>query len=204
MFIVKQGFFLRIFLTILIAFVSILGDMGLQNGKSEIVRAVCDNLTHASVGGLTWTLVLLLSKKYVVNNMSSVVICFFMSSFIDIDHFISAGSWDINDATHLNHRPFLHCSTIPVTLWIIMNLISNTLNMPNLITYAWMMLVSFMSHHVRDGNRRGLWFWPFGSTQPIPYYLYLSICMAIPYLVQWIMAWQLSRDIETLSRMNIV
>lgn len=92
----RTGFALRLFLTSLIGFVSFLGDKGLQNGKTEIVRAISDNLTHATVGGLTWTLVLLLSKKSVVNNIDNVIACFFVSSFIDADHFISAGSWDIH------------------------------------------------------------------------------------------------------------
>lgn len=92
----RQGLLLRVFLTSLIGLVSFLGDKGLQNGKSEIVRAISDNLTHATVGGITWTLVLVLSKKSVVDNLGSIVICFFMSSLIDIDHFITAGSWDIN------------------------------------------------------------------------------------------------------------
>lgn len=65
-------------------------------------------------------------------------------------------------------------------------------------------MASFMSHHVRDGNRRGLWFWPFGSTQPIPYYLYLSICMVLPYFIQWIMNMQLPKDADALTYVNIV
>ena len=85
-----------------------------------------------------------------------------------------------------------------------MTLISKAENIPSLIVYAWMILGSFMSHHVRDGNRRGLWFWPFGSTEPIPYYLYLTICMILPYFIQWIMDWQLTKDTENLSFSNIV
>ncbi|XP_011494071.1 PREDICTED: transmembrane protein C5orf28 [Ceratosolen solmsi marchali] len=194
----KQAFIQRAFLTGLIGIVSVLGDKGLQNGKSEIVRAISDNLTHAIVGGITWTLVLVLSKQSLTENLRRIITCFFMSSLIDVDHFITAQSWDINDATHINHRPFLHCTTIPVLIWIIMYLIYKLFNIPILITYSWMILASFISHHLRDGNRRGLWFWPFGSTQPIPYYLYLSLCMVFPYFIYWIMNWQLTKHTEEL------
>lgn len=100
------------------------------------------------------------------------------------------------DATHIHYRPFFHNTSLPIALWILMFLISKLTNAPNLIIYAWMMFVSFISHHVRDANRRGLWFWPFGSTQPIPYFWYLAICMALPYFVQYMMEWQLAYDIN--------
>lgn len=92
----KQGLIFRLFLTSLIGFVSFLGDKGLQNGKTEIVRAISDNLTHATVGGITWTLVVVLTKKSILDNLTRIVACFLMASLIDVDHFIAAGSWDIN------------------------------------------------------------------------------------------------------------
>ena len=49
--------------------------------------------------------------------------------------------------------------------------------MPYLVT------VSVVSHHIRDGHRRGLWFWPIGSTKPIPYGLYLVIITIFPALI---------------------
>ncbi|XP_014230849.1 transmembrane protein 267 [Trichogramma pretiosum] len=202
--IIKQGLLLRLFFTSVIAFVSFLGDLGLHYGKTEIVRAISDNLTHAIVGGATWALILVLFKKSVIENIENVIICFFMSSFIDIDHFIAASSWDINDATHLRHRPFLHCTTIPIFLWGLMSFLYKITHASKWITYGTMILASFLSHHVRDGNRRGLWFWPFGSTQPIPYYLYIVICILLPYTLQLLMSWQLSKDDDITSSINVV
>jgi hypothetical protein len=43
--------------------------------------------------------------------------------------------------------------------------------------------VSFFTHHIRDSCRRGIWLWPFGSTPPIPYYLYVLTILALPYLI---------------------
>ena len=50
-------------------------------------------------------------------------------------------------------------------------------------------LTAVLSHHIRDANRRGLWFWPFGSTPPIvPDILYMTLISMIPLLV-----WQIKK-----------
>ena len=98
----------------------------------------------------------------------------------------------------------MHCTTIPLVLWMTLNYISKIMNIPILLTYAWMIFGSFLSHHIRDGNRRGLWFWPFGSTPPIPYNLYLTACMALPYFIEWTMVWQMKERNRSLSNVNIV
>ncbi|XP_015430695.1 PREDICTED: transmembrane protein C5orf28 [Dufourea novaeangliae] len=183
----KKEVFMRLVLTVAISICSIIGDQGLKNGKSTVSRAIFDNITHAIVGGLTWAVILNLSKKSLTQYFPSIVCCFLLSSFIDVDHFIAAWSWKINDATHLEKRPFLHCTTVPIVLWFLMNFYSNVFNYPKLSYYSWIVLASFLSHHIRDGTRRGLWFCPIGSTQPIPYYLYLSMSMMLPHILQWLM-----------------
>ncbi|KAK9304829.1 hypothetical protein QLX08_003902 [Tetragonisca angustula] len=99
-----------------------------------------------------------------------------------------ACSWKLSDATHLEKRPFFHCTTLPITAWLMMNFYASVFNSPKLSYYSWIILASFLSHHIRDGTRRGLWFCPIGSTQPIPYYLYLSMSMMLPHVLQWLMA----------------
>ncbi|XP_064214056.1 transmembrane protein 267 [Tribolium castaneum] len=42
---------------------------------------------------------------------------------------------------------------------------------------------SFVSHHTRDATRRGFWFYPFGSTPPIPYFLYVGMTCFLPPVV---------------------
>lgn len=68
-----------------------------------------------------------------------------------------------------------------------LNFYSSVFNYPKFSYYSWIILASFLSHHIRDGTRRGLWFCPIGSTQPIPYYLYLSMSMILPHVLQWLM-----------------
>ena len=86
---------LQVIFTSLIGIISYIGDKLLQQ-DSEVIRAFSDNLTHATVGGLTWLLVLILSKKSILQNISSVILCFFISSFLDLDHFLVARSWRLH------------------------------------------------------------------------------------------------------------
>ncbi|XP_032680176.1 transmembrane protein 267 [Odontomachus brunneus] len=181
----KREIWLRAVLTCAIGACSMLGDLGLKYGKSEAQRAVFDNATHAVIGGLTWTLIIVLSRKSFVRNLNAIFSCFLLASFIDLDHFIAAHSWHIHDATHLEKRPFLHCTTVPFILWLLLILLSGIFHSPELEQSSWIILAAFLSHHIRDGTRRGLWFCPFGSTPPLPYYLYVSLEMSLPYLLYW-------------------
>lgn len=90
----QRKLILQLIITSLIGIISYIGDRLLQQ-KSEIVRAVSDNLTHATVGGLTWSLILILSKRSVLQNIYKVFLCFFIASFVDVDHFLIAGSFRI-------------------------------------------------------------------------------------------------------------
>lgn len=87
---------IRTLLTCAIGACLILGDYGLKYGKSESERAIFDNATHATIGGLTWMLIVVLSRKPLVRNLNSIFSCFLLASFIDVDHFIAARSWHIH------------------------------------------------------------------------------------------------------------
>ncbi|XP_076245409.1 transmembrane protein 267 [Calliopsis andreniformis] len=206
MFLGKREVFSRVILTGAIGICSYIGDQGLEHSKSAVRRAIFDNVTHAIVGGLTWTVILNLSKKSLAQNFSSVLWCFFLSSFIDADHFIEAWSWKLSDATHLKKRPFMHCTTLPIALWLMLNFYSTLFNHPKVSYYSWITLASFLSHHIRDGTRRGLWFYPIGSTQPIPYYLYLCMSMMLPHVLQWLMIPSIheSKDYDNVTLIDVV
>lgn len=106
MFLGKRDVLSRVILTAAIGICSFIGDQGLKDGKSEVSRAIFDNATHAIVGGLTWAVVLNLSKKSLVQNFSSIFWCFFLSSFIDVDHFIAACSWKLSVSDIITCYPF--------------------------------------------------------------------------------------------------
>lgn len=80
-------------------------------------------------------------------------------------------------------RPPLHCTTLPLIILGGCLAVGWFYDSPKVWRFGWLTWVSIFSHHVRDGFRRGIWLWPFGSTPPIPYYLYLVIILALPYLV---------------------
>lgn len=44
---------------------------------------------------------------------------------------------------------------------------------------------AFVTHHLRDANRRGLWFAPFGSTRPIPDFLYIALVVVTPFVLMF-------------------
>lgn len=96
MFLGKRETFSRVVLTGAIGICSFIGDQGLKHGKTAATRAIFDNVTHAIVGGLTWAVILNLSKKSLAQNFSSIFWSFCLSSFIDVDHFIAACSWKLS------------------------------------------------------------------------------------------------------------
>ena len=66
-------------------------------------------------------------------------------------------------------------------------------NVSYLQSLPYLFAVAVISHHLRDGYRRGLWFWPLGSTPPLPYWLYIVCTMALPYFVR-----EIKRSLEKL------
>lgn len=92
----KWNLILKIGLTVLIGISSFMGDMSLKYVQTAVARAILDNLTHAVVGGLTWSLILILSKKSFVQNLHNIFLSFALSSFIDMDHFLAARSWKLS------------------------------------------------------------------------------------------------------------
>ncbi|CAB3988487.1 transmembrane 267-like [Paramuricea clavata] len=101
-----------------------------------------------------------------------------MASAIDLDHFVMAKSYTLKDALSLPKRPPLHSTSILIPILPIMFIIA--LYYPLLSMLPFIATISVVSHHVRDGHRRGVWFWPVGSTPAIPYWLYLLIIILLP------------------------
>ena len=87
------------------------------------------------------------------------------------------------DALHLQNRPFLHSTTV---VFIVVPLLEVFLaqNIPYLQSLPYLFAIAIISHHLRDGHRRGLWFWPIGSTPAIPYWLYVVCIVALPYFIK--------------------
>lgn len=55
--------------------------------------------------------------------------------------------------------------------------------MPGCQKVALLIFTAFLSHHIRDAHRRGIWFCPFGSTPPISKWCYISITCLLPHVI---------------------
>lgn len=90
----------------------------------------------------------------------------------------------MQEATKLRHRPFLHCSTIPLVIFALSWLLQNVISHRHTV-WITIILCAFISHHIRDSTRRGLWLWPFGHTKPLPYLAYIGITQALPHILAY-------------------
>jgi hypothetical protein len=119
------------YIIILLALVSTTGDYIVTHTKLHLFQALFDNATHAAIGGLSWFFVCINFKnRSHLQTLFEIGACAGIASLIDVDHFVSARSFYLKvrrqncvglhcetvfqDATSLQKRPPLHCSTFPL------------------------------------------------------------------------------------------
>ncbi|XP_065658027.1 transmembrane protein 267-like [Hydra vulgaris] len=154
-------------------------DVFVSLAYSRWLKVLCDEIGHGVIAALSWVVVVNYDFRYFLQ----IVLSGFFGVVIDVDHFISAKSWSLMMAGNLPDRPFLHNSVILVILVIICIFILY-IKKQQLIDLALILFVSVSSHHLRDANRRGMWFGHFGSTRVIaPGLLYASLICFIAIFV---------------------
>lgn len=92
-----------LFFSVLNGAICVFGDELVKyNANSLIIRAICDNLTHALCGLLSAIIITLDENKRInwTERLSLIGFCAAISSFIDLDHFLAAKS------IKLSARPF--------------------------------------------------------------------------------------------------
>lgn len=95
--------------------------------------------------------------------------------------------YSLQRAISIDRRPFFHFTTIPLALMILMIPLHQWLHSPRLNVWLSVLVSAFLCHHTRDAARRGFTLWPFGTTKPLSYPLYIASVMAIPFLTdKWI------------------
>ncbi|XP_053388142.1 transmembrane protein 267-like [Mercenaria mercenaria] len=173
-----------VFLEILLLIVCYLGDTLLQHPvvKQQFVVALTDSLTHGIVGGISWAIVC--DLKFKKQECLECILCLVLAMLVDTDHFLSARSFSLKAALSLPARPPFHATTLVILVDITLVIVAAILKSQNLILGAMIFTTAWVSHHVRDGHRRGLWFYPFGETAAIPKPLYLGIILAFPLLMK--------------------
>ena len=145
------------------------------------LHVLLDNGSHCMIGLLS-CLIFSIPNISVLNLLLSA----FISSFIDIDHFISAKSFSLEDAVSLPRRPFMH-NTLTLLLINLIILIYFILYNPKLYDFAAIIFMAWFSHHLRDANRHGLWFGYEVSTPPINDHLYIGAICALPLLLRFLL-----------------
>jgi hypothetical protein len=70
---------------------------------------------------------------------------------------------------------------------------------PTKINWALMFFISWFSHHIRDANRRGMWFGTLFTSPAIPDYWYLSIITCTPLFLRVLIS---TKFILSLKRSN--
>uniref|UniRef100_A0A4W3HLC8 Transmembrane protein 267 n=1 Tax=Callorhinchus milii TaxID=7868 RepID=A0A4W3HLC8_CALMI len=161
------------------------------------LRALSDNAVHGAVGLWSWAIVVGLKKR---SDLYEVVLAGLLSSAVDADHFLAAGSLSLKAALLLPQRPPLHCSTVIPVVAFSMRLFMWLFRLKDSWCFLpWMVTISWVSHHIRDGARRGLWFCPFGNTAPVPYWLYIAITSSFPHLCSVLMYLTGTRETMSMS-----
>lgn len=76
----------------------------------------------------------------------------------------------------------MHCSNILLILAVLFvvgaELRSFALHMSIATVFT-----AIASHQIRDAQRRGFWFRPFGDTPALPYAVYVALTVALPFAV---------------------
>ncbi|EEY67141.1 uncharacterized protein PITG_04076 [Phytophthora infestans T30-4] len=155
----------------------------------KLLRHFVDSLAHGSVAFCCWAVFLLQTEKFSESGDSTLQLvrkCFLngiTASLLDIDHFIAAGALNLAKATHLHGRPFGHSVTFIIAVVWLVTRYSKKCQARKRRNRVSFIVVAWLSHQLRDGMRRGLWFWPFGSTPPINYFLYLFMEESLPFIM---------------------
>lgn len=85
-------------LSICLGAICIFGDMAVErNGDLPLLKAICDNFTHALIGFITAIQMLSELREYInaYDRLWMIIVSTCVSSLIDVDHFIAANSWQL-------------------------------------------------------------------------------------------------------------
>ncbi|KAL5286860.1 C5orf28 family protein [Megaselia abdita] len=178
--------YIRVVLTTLVTITCLLGDNFVELTEHPVLRALVDNGTHAVIGAITGIAFVIQFYDKITNcfGWSLILLCFLTSSLIDLDHFIQARSWNLEDATNLLRRPFLHCTTIPMVIFSVF-IWTSCLNYFKTSLWLGALFCAFFTHHTRDAIRRGYWMCPYGTTNALSYIYYVLLTIITPYLVYY-------------------
>ncbi|XP_023949938.1 transmembrane protein 267 [Bicyclus anynana] len=181
---------LSIILTLSICGAAYMGDYIVFNSKyssNQMFRAFADTSVHGVIGLLSALLFFshgmnVTTQAWVCNTL----ICFLVSAFIDIDHVIVAKSFNLKDIANVNRRGMFHDTSFCTIMSSILLAFSHFTRKQNIYLLTYMIILAFTSHHIRDGNRRGIWFYPYAHTQPLGKCVYVFLICVLPSFLAFI------------------
>ncbi|KAF9818379.1 hypothetical protein SFRURICE_017801 [Spodoptera frugiperda] len=179
---------LRFAATAVLLFTAYFGDVIVFRSRysnSLLFRAICDVLVHGSLGFFSSIVFFSIDNNYSsleYDGTLHIVLCTFFSSIIDIDHVFVAKSIFLKDMVNLKHRGIFHCTTFWLALTALLLLYSYIKKRIEVYMFSFMIVIAYITHHLRDGTRRGIWLYPLGSTPPIDKRLYYFILGTFPHV----------------------
>ncbi|XP_033725856.1 transmembrane protein 267-like [Pecten maximus] len=177
------------------------GDFLLAREYENLVfRIFTDSLTHGLVGFFSWAIVIdlrpLTSTQW-VRGLLQCIICMGLSMVVDVDHAIMARSLNLNDLVSLPSRPYFHATTIIIPIAAILWTLGDVYKDSFYGIMCPLFITAWLSHHLRDATRRGLWLPPFGSTPPLSPSLYITMMMILPVAVLFLLRMSKSNIVQT-------
>ncbi|KAG6463782.1 transmembrane protein 267 [Manduca sexta] len=178
------------FLTSLLITTAIFGDYVVFNSKysnSQVFRAFSDTFVHGILGGLSSVVFFNYDNSLNFHSyITYIIFCTVVSSLIDIDHVIAAWSLQWKDITNAKQRGIFHATTFWLIVVLILTLYGYVIKKQSLYTLSAILLVSALSHHLRDANRRGIWMPPLGSTPPLNKLIYITLLGICPHILAYV------------------
>jgi len=150
------------------------------------LRAISDNFTHGLVAAIAWIMSAVArgSPGNDYRTLMESLLCLSFACLIDIDHILAARSFHIKDIISLHTRPLFHLTSLMVSLPLVAIIVGMTLKRWTLVSGGWILMTAVLTHHMRDGLRRGIWLWPSPSisTPPVPTWLYYTFLFIYPII----------------------
>lgn len=89
-------------LTILLILTALTGDYLVKISKSQLQKACLDNITHASIGAISWLIASISKMQPLRYSIKEALLCAALASVIDLDHFFAAKSMNIKVSMRLS------------------------------------------------------------------------------------------------------
>lgn len=172
----------------------------------SLLRAL-DTVVHGFIGAFSWQLMCLLcpalefnviyqvswlvsgrsfldgkTTASILNSVLNFGLAFALSCIIDVDHVFKDLIQTIQGGARAPwERGVLHLSLPPLVIVLLLYATAMIFKQLWCLKCGTLIIACVLSHHIRDGIRRGLWFQPIGTTPVLPYWLYVVVTILLPF-----------------------